>query len=233
MANSIATLSRRLSRSLITNPKFSQISMLFCTDNLSSRDDSALEDSDHNSDTDSVPSSISQSSLSSSSTAAAASPGSTDERMIYQRPLENGLDLGIYRAILVGQVGQTPLQKKLRSGRIVTMFSLGTGGIRNNRRPLQNEEPKEYANRCNVQWHRISVYPERLGSLVMKNVGPGSIIYLEGNLETKVFTDPITGLVRRIREVAIRRDGRLVFLGKGGDDQQAASANELRSVGYY
>lgn len=100
MANSIATLSRRLSRSLITNPKFSQISMLFCTDNLSSRDDSALEDSDHNSDTDSVPSSISQSSLSSSSTAAAASPGSTDERMIYQRPLENGLDLGIYRVLL-------------------------------------------------------------------------------------------------------------------------------------
>ncbi|RRT75179.1 hypothetical protein B296_00016012, partial [Ensete ventricosum] len=34
-----------------------------------------------------------------------------------------------------------------------------------------------------------------------------SILYLEGNLETKVFSDPITGLVRRIREVAIRRDG--------------------------
>jgi len=30
---------------------------------------------------------------------------------------------------------------------------------------------------------------------------------LEGNLETKIFTDPITGLVRRIREIAIRRNG--------------------------
>lgn len=34
-----------------------------------------------------------------------------------------------------------------------------------------------------------------------------SVIYLEGNLETKVFSDPVTGLVRRVREVAIRRDG--------------------------
>ncbi|RRT71633.1 hypothetical protein B296_00035345 [Ensete ventricosum] len=34
-----------------------------------------------------------------------------------------------------------------------------------------------------------------------------AILYLEGNLESKVFSDPITGLVRRIREVAIRGDG--------------------------
>ena len=34
-----------------------------------------------------------------------------------------------------------------------------------------------------------------------------SISNLEGNLETKVFSDPITGLVRRIREIALRRDG--------------------------
>lgn len=34
-----------------------------------------------------------------------------------------------------------------------------------------------------------------------------SILYLEGNLETKIFNDPITGLTRRVREVAIRGDG--------------------------
>ena len=34
-----------------------------------------------------------------------------------------------------------------------------------------------------------------------------SILYLEGSLETKIFTDPATGLVRRVREVAIRRNG--------------------------
>lgn len=34
-----------------------------------------------------------------------------------------------------------------------------------------------------------------------------SIIYIEGNLEQKVFNDPMTGLVRRIREIAIRSNG--------------------------
>ncbi|KAG8371090.1 hypothetical protein BUALT_Bualt13G0050700 [Buddleja alternifolia] len=161
-----------------------------------------------------------------------SSPSANQHRSNGDRPLENGLDLGIYKAILVGQVGQAPIQKKLRSGRTVTLLSLGTGGIRNNRRPLDNEEPRDYANRCSVQWHRVSVYPERLGELAMKNLVPGSILYVEGNLETKIFNDPITGLVRRIREIAIRRNGRILFLGNGDDAEQLSRA-EIGGVGYY
>ncbi|URD73942.1 single-stranded DNA-binding protein [Musa troglodytarum] len=128
----------------------------------------------------------------------------------FQRLLENGLDQGVYKANLVGKVGQRPVQKNLRSGRAVVLFSLGTGGIRNNNGPLDSEEPREYAERCAVQWHRVSVYPDRLSSLALKHVKPGSILSLEGNLETKVFSDPISGLVRRIREIAIRRDGTFI-----------------------
>ncbi|EEF50659.1 single-stranded DNA-binding protein, mitochondrial [Ricinus communis] len=223
----MANISRRLCRSLLSSSKISKFSKPFCTGNLSSREEEHDSDeSTHNSDTDSI------STQSPSSTSSPPPPESSPQREVYQRPLENGLDLGVYKAILVGQVGQSPLQKKLRSGKSVTMFSLGTGGIRNNRRPMQNEEPREYANRCAVQWHRVSVYPERLGSIVMKHLLPGSIMYLEGNLETKVFTDPITGLVRRIREVAIRQDGRIVFLAKGGDEKEASS-KELKGLGYY
>ncbi|CAA0824354.1 Nucleic acid-binding- OB-fold-like protein [Striga hermonthica] len=151
---------------------------------------------------------------------------------VVERTLEDGLELGIYKAILVGQLGQAPIQKKLRSGKTVTLLSVGTGGIKNNRRPLDNEDPREYANRCNVQWHRVSIYPERLGDLASKNFVPGSILYVEGNLESKVFNDPITGLVRRIREVAVRRNGRVVFLGNGGGSEQTSRAN-VSGVGYY
>ncbi|WOK92538.1 hypothetical protein Cni_G01229 [Canna indica] len=154
------------------------------------------------------------------------------QRLPFQRPLENGLDQGVYKAILVGKVGQQPVQKHLRSGRTVVLFSLGTGGIRNNRRPLDNEEPKVYAERCAVQWHRVSVYPDRLGNLALKHVKPGSILYLEGNLETKVFTDTVTGLVRRIREIAIRRDGRLVFIDNGSEASDLGQGT-IKNVGYY
>ncbi|KAH0926968.1 hypothetical protein HID58_019224 [Brassica napus] len=224
MANSMATLSRRLYRSLLSNPRFSQASMPFSTNN----NISDLSDTESPLETK------------------ASDPNHQEERVMEERPLENGLDFGIFKAILVGQVGQLPLQKKLKNGRTITLFSVGTGGIRNNRRPLINEDPREYANRSAVQWHRVSVYPERLAELVLKNVEPGlklgsscfvsvdnsTVVYLEGNLETKIFTDPVTGLVRRIREVAIRRNGRVVFLGKASDMQQPSSA-ELRGVGYY
>lgn len=83
------------------------------------------------------------------------------------------LILLVEQAILVGQVGQTPIQKRLKSGHTVTLLSLGTGGIRNNRRPLDNEEPRDYANRSVVLWHGVSVYPERLGELAMENLLPG------------------------------------------------------------
>ncbi|XP_078431160.1 nucleic acid-binding, OB-fold-like protein isoform X1 [Wolffia australiana] len=121
-------------------------------------------------------------SLSSSSSASDAELGEGDnagidppeqQRLFVQRPLENGLEQGVFKAILVGKVGQKPVQKFLKSGRPVTLFSLGTGGIRNNRRPLDDEDPRDYANRCAIQWHRVAVYPEKLGNVALRNMKPG------------------------------------------------------------
>ncbi|KAJ4961597.1 hypothetical protein NE237_021507 [Protea cynaroides] len=222
MASSMGSLSRRLSLSLVSTIRSCRSSMKFCT-NIISNENFDDDDSSRGQDGSSA----------TSSTLSSPTNSDQEQKRFFQRPLENGLDVGVYKAILVGQVGQNPIQKRLRSGRPVTLFSLGTGGIRNNRRPFDSEEPREYANRCAVQWHRVAVYPERLGELVMKQVKPGSILYLEGNLETKIFSDQITGLVRRLREVAIRRDGRLVFLSNGGDDRQSTQEEGLRGVGYY
>ncbi|XP_030515092.1 single-stranded DNA-binding protein, mitochondrial [Rhodamnia argentea] len=225
MATSLSKLSSHLHRCLLSNPRAPGVAMSLCTA-ASSQDTSEPEDRSLESEADSAPSQQSPPAPASS----AQEP--EQQRTVYDRPLQNGLDTGIYKAIIMGQVGQNPIAKKLKSGRTVTLFSVGTGGVRNNRRPLQNEEPREYADRSLVQWHRVSVYPEALGEMVRKHVSPGMILYLEGNLESKVFTDPVSGLVRRIREIAIRRNGRIVFVGKGGDSQQP-SQGETRGAGYY
>ena len=70
-------------------------------------------------------------------------------------------------------MAQKPVQKKLKSGMTLTMLSVGTGGMRNNRRPLENESPREFAEKSSIQWHRVCVYPERLGDLVMQQAPPG------------------------------------------------------------
>ncbi|KAH6831990.1 Nucleic acid-binding [Perilla frutescens var. hirtella] len=205
---SSAIFSRYRAISSLSNPP----SLSFCTKSLSPSETESQSDSESDSPPD--------------------SPPPNQQRVISDRPLENGLDLGIYKAILVGQVGQAPIQKRLKSGKAVTLISLGTGGIRNNRRPLDNEEPRDYANRCAVQWHRVSIYPDRLGELAAKSLAPGSILYVEGNIETKIFNDPITGLVRRIREIAVRRNGRILHLGNGAEAAQF-SRNDIAGVGYY
>ncbi|CAA3023176.1 Hypothetical predicted protein [Olea europaea subsp. europaea] len=107
-------------------------------------------------------------------------PSSSKQRRNADRPLENGLDNGIYMAILVGQVGQIPIQKKIEEWSDGYFAFTWYWGIPNNRRPLDNEEPRDYANRSAVQWHRVSVYPERLGELAMK-------IFFQGNFQTPLL----------------------------------------------
>ncbi|GKU95055.1 hypothetical protein SLEP1_g8463 [Rubroshorea leprosula] len=224
MANSMLALSRRLCRSLLSNPRIPRLSVPFST-NLSSGeasdvDDLALDDEIHSE-------SESPHSQSSESTSQSSPEVSTQQA----RRLENDIPMGVFKAILVGRVGNPPHQKKLRSGQTLTMFSLGTGG-QNSRRSLQNEEPALNANRPTVQWHRVCVYSEKLGETVIKHIVPGSILYLEGNLETKVFLDPINGLVQRLREIAIRRNGRLILLGKSSDAGDAAPSGKKWAVFY-
>jgi hypothetical protein len=88
MANSVATLSRRLCRSLLPNAKPAShylSSMSFSTDNLSDLDE--FEKAALNSDPDSDPPLSQQSSPSQP----------PKERIVYDHPLENGLDVGIYK----------------------------------------------------------------------------------------------------------------------------------------
>lgn len=73
----------------------------------------------------------------------------------------------------MGQVGQTPFQKKLSNGTTVTMLSIGTGGIHSNWKPSENEDSKDYANRGSVQWHRVTIYGGKLGEVAIKHVTPG------------------------------------------------------------
>ncbi|KAG6555950.1 hypothetical protein Mapa_001890 [Marchantia paleacea] len=123
---------------------------------------------------------------------------------------------GVYKAIILGEVGHLPVQKILKSGKSVTIFSVGTGGMYNNRRPFEGESPQEFAERSYTQWHRVAVYQDRIAGLVMQHVKVGSQVYLEGNMECRVYNDPNSGVVKRIKEIAVRTNGRLMFMDGTG-----------------
>lgn len=53
------------------------------------------------------------------------------------------MDLGLFKEILVGKVGQVLMQRRLRNDKEIVLFFLDTGGIYKNFWTLPNEQPEE------------------------------------------------------------------------------------------
>lgn len=128
---------------------------------------------------------------------------------------------GVHRAIICGKVGQAPVQKILRNGRTITIFTIGTGGMFDQRIIGSADTPKP------AQWHRIAVHSEHLGAYAVQKLVKNSAVYIEGDIETRIYNDGIDGQVRNIPEICIRGDGK-IRLVKSGESAANISLDELR-----
>lgn len=127
---------------------------------------------------------------------------------------------GVHKAIICGKVGQAPVQKILRNGRTVTIFTVGTGGMFD-QRIGGKDLPKP------AQWHRIAVHNEPLGAYAVQQLVKNSSVYVEGDIEVRVYNDSINGEVKHVPEICIRRDGRIRLI-KTGESISNISVDELR-----
>lgn len=131
---------------------------------------------------------------------------------------------GVHKAIICGRVGQSPVQKILRNGKTVTIFTVGTGGMFDQR--LLGKLPGKDLPRP-VQWHRIAVHSDALGAYAVKQIVKNSSVYVEGDIETRVYNDGINGEVKNIPEICIRRDGKIRLI-KSGESISSISLDDLR-----
>ncbi|KAK4746149.1 hypothetical protein SAY87_012461 [Trapa incisa] len=128
---------------------------------------------------------------------------------------------GVHRAIICGKVGLAPVQKVLRNGRTVTIFTVGTGGLFDQRSFGAKDLPKP------AQWHRIAVHNELLGAYSVQQLTKNSPVYVEGDIETRVYNDSITGQVKNIPEICIRHDGKIRLI-RSGETGSRISFEDLR-----
>ncbi|CAN4111022.1 unnamed protein product [Withania somnifera] len=54
-----------------------------------------------------------------------------------------------------------------------------------------------------------------------------SSVYIEGDIETRVYNDSLSGEVKSIPEICVRRDGKIRLI-KGGESVSSISIDELR-----
>lgn len=87
---------------------------------------------------------------------------------------------GINKAIIIGHVGADPEIKFMPSGKAVANFSVATSDAWKDKQSGENQEATE--------WHRVVAFG-RLAEIVGEYVAKGSMIYIEGKIQTRSWDD--------------------------------------------
>jgi single-strand DNA-binding protein len=123
---------------------------------------------------------------------------------------------GVNKVILVGNLGDDPEARSLNNG----------GEVVNLRVATSESWTKDGQRQERTEWHRVVIFNENLGRVAKQYLRKGSKVYLEGQLQTRKWTDN-SGQDKYTTEVVLQRfRGELVLLdrregggGAYGDDQ--------------
>lgn len=89
--------------------------------------------------------------------------------------------MSINKVILVGNVGQDPEIRNTNDGREIASFSLATSESWKDKNTGEKKDKTE--------WHRIVVFSQGLVGIVKSYVKKGTKLYIEGQLQTRKWTD--------------------------------------------
>ena len=109
----------------------------------------------------------------------------------------------VNKVILVGNLGREPEARAMQNGGKVVTFSLAT-----------NERWRDKATnerRDKTEWHRVVIFNQNLGDIAEKYLQKGSKVYLEGQLQTRKYTDQ-SGQEKYTTEVVLQAFGSTLTL---------------------
>lgn len=101
----------------------------------------------------------------------------------------------VNKVIIVGNVGKDPEVRTFQNGGKVCAFSVATSESWKDKATGEKKERTE--------WHKISVLNENLVSLAERFIRKGTKVYIEGQLETRKYTDG-NGIEKYTTEVVLR-----------------------------
>lgn len=121
----------------------------------------------------------------------------------------------VNKVIIIGNLGRDPEIRTFQNGGRVANLSVATSESWRDRTSGERKEKTE--------WHRVVIFNEKLVEVVEKYLRKGAKVYLEGQLETRKWTDQ-SGAEKYTTEVVLRPfRGELTMLdsrggsGGGGD----------------
>ncbi|EEJ8284317.1 single-stranded DNA-binding protein [Salmonella enterica] len=122
---------------------------------------------------------------------------------------------GLNKVQIIGYLGQDPEVRYLPNGKAVANLSLATSDTWKDK---QTGEPKE-----RTEWHRVVLY-EKLADVAGEYLRKGALVYIEGELRTRKWTDQ-NGQERYTTEVVVSMQGTMQMLGSRGNGGNAGGGN--------
>ena len=118
----------------------------------------------------------------------------------------------VNKVTLVGNLGRDPEVRAMQSGEKVVQLSIATSDRWKDK--ISGEQ------RERTEWHRVVIFNDALGKIAEQYLKKGSTVYLEGQLQTRKWTDQQSGQDKYTTEVVLQRyRGELTLLGSRPENQ--------------
>lgn len=127
------------------------------------------------------------------------------------------------KVILIGNLGKDPEIRSAQDGSKIATLSVATS---EQWRDRSSDERKE-----RVEWHRVVVFNTRLTDIIERFFKKGQKVYIEGQLQTRKWTDT-QSQEHRVQEIVIRFKGDVVLLDSKGEGGGEYKANNDSGSGY-
>ena len=113
------------------------------------------------------------------------------------------------KVTLIGNLGRDPEIRRTQDGRAIANFSIATSETWKDRNTGEKKEKTE--------WHRIACFSEGLNRVIEQYVKKGTKVYIEGQLQTRKWTDQ-AGVEKYTTEIVLQNFGGTMILldGRGG-----------------
>jgi len=119
----------------------------------------------------------------------------------------------VNKVILIGNLGRDPEVRRTQAGDAIVHLSVATSESWRDKASGERREKTE--------WHRVVIFNERLGEVAQKFLKKGSKVFLEGQLQTRKWTDQ-SGQEKYTTEVVLQRyRGELTLLDARGAGEEA------------
>ena len=118
----------------------------------------------------------------------------------------------VNKVTLVGNLGRDPEVRAMQNGDKIVQLSIATSDRWKDKNSGEQRERTE--------WHRVVIFNDALGKIAEQYLKKGSTVYLEGQLQTRKWTDQQSGQEKYTTEVVLQRyRGELTLLGSRSENQ--------------